>query len=79
MAWKIKKVQKNMKIISTETDFSHHKYISKEELKIYEKYLEKGISKEIKKRILQFDRQIKEIREKISNYVFDKPLRQVLK
>lgn len=38
-----------------------------------------SISKEIKKRILQFDKQIKEIREKISSNIFDKPLRQVPK
>jgi|SRR3989344_4878969 len=38
-----------------------------------------AISKEIKKRLLQFDKQIKEIREKVSNDLFEKPLRRVAK
>ena len=38
-----------------------------------------ALSNEIKKRILQFDKQIKETREKISDEIFDKSFKQVLK
>src|SRR3989344_5830440 len=34
------------------------------------------VSKEIKRRILQFDTQIKGMREKISSEIFDKPLKR---